>query len=66
MRQVSDFGRGYGEQLDAVGSCIGKNGMRISAILNELAGERVDIIKYSEDIEEYVASALSPTESGAA
>ena len=48
------------ENVDAVGSCIGKNGMRISAILGELAGERVDVIRYSDDICEYVASALSP------
>jgi N utilization substance protein A len=48
------------ENVDAVGSCIGKNGMRISSILGELAGERVDVIRYSEDVCEYVASALSP------
>jgi N utilization substance protein A len=34
--------------------------MRISAILSELAGEKIDIIKYSEDIAEYIAEALSP------
>ncbi len=48
------------ENVEAVGSCIGKNGMRINAILNELAGEKVDIIKYDEDITRYVAEALSP------
>ncbi len=48
------------ENVEAVGSCIGKNGMRINAILAELAGEKVDIIKYSEDTAEYVAEALSP------
>ncbi len=48
------------ENVDAIGSCIGKNGMRISAILAELAGEKVDIIKYSDDITEYVKAALSP------
>ena len=48
------------ENVDAVGSCIGKNGMRISAILDELGQEKVDIIKYSEDLAEYVAEALSP------
>ncbi len=46
--------------VDAIGSCIGKNGMRINAILSELGGEKVDIIRYSEDICEYVAEALSP------
>ena len=48
------------ENVDAVGSCIGKNGMRINAILNELCGEKIDIIKYSDVIEEYVAETLSP------
>ena len=48
------------ENVEAVGSCIGKNSMRINAILAELAGEKIDIIKYSEDICEYVAEALSP------
>ena len=48
------------ENVEAVGSCIGKNGMRISAILNELSGEKIDIIKYNDDIAQYVAEALSP------
>ena len=48
------------ENVDAIGSCIGKNGMRISAILDELAGEKIDIIKYSDNLPEYVAEALSP------
>ncbi len=48
------------ENVDAIGSCIGKNGMRINAILRELGGEKVDIIKYSDIMEEYVAEALSP------
>ena len=48
------------ENVDAVGSCIGKNGARINAILAELSGEKVDVIKYSENITEYVAEALSP------
>ena len=48
------------ENVDAIGSCIGKNGMRLSAILDELAGEKVDIIKYSDNLPEYVAEALSP------
>ena len=48
------------ENVEAVGSCIGKNGMRINNILAELSGEKVDVIKYSDDICEYVAAALSP------
>jgi N utilization substance protein A len=46
--------------VEAVGSCIGKNSMRINAILAELSGEKVDVIKYSDDICEYVKEALSP------
>ena len=48
------------ENVDAVGSCIGKNGMRINTILSELGNEKVDIIRYSENLPEYVAEALSP------
>lgn len=48
------------ESVDAVGACIGTHGMRIESILDELCGEKIQLIKYSEDIEEYVASALSP------
>ena len=48
------------DNVEAVGSCIGKNSMRINAILAELSGEKIDIIKYSEDTCEYVAAALAP------
>lgn len=48
------------ESVDAVGACIGAHGMRIDAILDELGGEKIDIIKYSESPEEYVTAALSP------
>ena len=48
------------DNVEAVGSCIGKNSRRINAILAELSGEKVDIIKYSEDTCEYVAAALAP------
>lgn len=46
--------------VDPVGACIGNHGMRISSILDELHGEKIDIIKYSEDPAEYVAAALAP------
>jgi N utilization substance protein A len=46
--------------VEAVGSCIGKNSMRINNILAELSGEKVDVIKYCEDTCEYVKEALSP------
>ena len=48
------------ENVEAVGSCIGKNSMRINAILAELSGEKVDVIKYSDDTCEYVKAALAP------
>ena len=48
------------ESVDAVGACIGAHGMRIDAILDELCGEKIDIVKYSEVPEEYVTEALSP------
>ncbi len=46
--------------LEAVGACIGENGIRINAVLRELKGERVDIVKWSEDPKEFIANALSP------
>ncbi len=48
------------EDVDAIGACIGNKGSRISAIVNELSGEKIDIIKYSEDPCEYISAALSP------
>ena len=48
------------ENVDPVGACIGKSGGRIANIINELRGEKIDIIKYSETPEEYVSAALSP------
>ena len=48
------------ENVDPVGACIGKSGGRIAGIINELCGEKIDIIKYSDAPEEYVCAALSP------
>ncbi len=48
------------EDVDAVGACIGNHGMRISSIVDELGGEKIDIVKYNEVDEEYVAAALAP------
>ncbi len=48
------------ESVDPVGTCIGNRGMRISAIIKELGGEKIDVIKYSEKPEEFIAAALSP------
>ena len=46
--------------VDPVGACIGAHGMRIGSILDELNGEKIDVIKYSESPEEYIAAALAP------
>ncbi len=46
--------------VDAVGACIGNHAMRIAGIVEELRGEKIDIVKYSEIPEEYVAEALAP------
>lgn len=49
-------------EVDAVGACIGNRGMRINAIVDELRGEKIDIIQFSEKPEEYIAASLSPAE----
>ncbi|MEI6296942.1 MAG: transcription termination factor NusA [bacterium] len=46
--------------VDPVGSCVGQRGTRVSTIINELGGEKIDIIPWSEDAETYITNALSP------
>ena len=46
--------------VDPIGACIGNRGMRIAGIVDELRGEKIDIIPYSETPEEYIAAALAP------
>jgi N utilization substance protein A len=48
--------------VDPIGSCVGPKGSRVASIVNELNGEKIDIVKYSETPEEYIAAALSPSE----
>ncbi len=48
--------------VDPVGACVGPKGARVNSIVNELRGEKIDIIKYSEKPEEYVSAALAPAE----
>ncbi len=50
------------ENVDPVGTCIGPKGMRVQEVIRELRGEKIDIIKYSDDPAEYVANALSPAD----
>jgi N utilization substance protein A len=48
------------ENVDPVGACVGHRGSRVQAVVDELRGEKVDIVRWSEEPEKYVASALSP------
>jgi len=48
-------------EVDPVGSCVGQRGQRVQTIVNELKGEKIDIVKWSEDPKVYVANALSPS-----
>lgn len=48
------------EHVDPVGSCVGQKGVRVTTIMTELNGEKVDIIPWSEDPKEFVAKSLSP------
>ena len=47
-------------EVDSVGACIGHKGSRVQMIVNELHGEKMDVIRWSEDVAEYIAGALSP------
>ncbi|MBD8068262.1 transcription termination factor NusA [Bacillus sp. PS06] len=49
------------EEVDPVGSCVGPKGQRVQAIVNELKGEKIDIVEWSEDPIVFVANALSPS-----
>ncbi|WLR52376.1 transcription termination factor NusA [Bacillus tianshenii] len=49
------------DDIDPVGACVGQRGQRVQAIVNELKGEKIDIVRYSDDPVEYVANALSPS-----
>ncbi len=48
--------------VDPIGACVGPRGQRVNLVVEELGGEKVDIIKYSEDPAEYVAAALAPAD----
>ncbi|VAX35052.1 Transcription termination protein NusA [hydrothermal vent metagenome] len=50
------------EKVDCVGACVGMRGARVKNIVSELQGEKIDIVRYSEDIKEYIQAALSPAE----
>lgn len=52
----------HNPDVDAVGACIGSRGARVSNIVNELNGEKIDIVEYNEDPAKFIASALSPAD----
>ena len=49
-------------EVDPIGACVGPKGGRVAAVVEELGGEKIDIVKYSEDVAAYVAAALAPAE----
>lgn len=52
--------RGLDPRIDPVGSCIGPGGSRVRAVSRELAGEKIDVIKFSEEVREVIRAALAP------
>lgn len=48
------------ENVDPVGSCVGQRGLRVQAVMDELMGEKVDIIQWSPDLESFIANSLNP------
>lgn len=50
------------ENVDPVGACIGPRGQRVAKIVDELGGEKIDIIRYSDDPKEFIAQALAPSD----
>ena len=48
--------------VDPIGACVGPKGGRVASIVDELGGEKIDIVKYSEQPEDYIAASRSPSE----
>ena len=48
------------EGIDPIGSCVGQKGTRVQAVIDELGGEKIDIIEWNEKPEKFIASAISP------
>lgn len=48
--------------IDPVGSCVGQKGTRVNAVIDALGGEKIDIIEWNEDVEDFIAAALSPAQ----
>lgn len=52
--------RSKNDKVDSVGACVGMRGNRVRNIVNELNGEKIDIVRYNDDMKEYIKAALSP------
>lgn len=52
------------EKIDPIGSCVGQKGVRIKNVMDELSGERIDVIKWEENPEQYLRAALAPAKAG--
>jgi transcription termination/antitermination protein NusA len=50
------------EKVDSVGACVGIRGSRVKGVVKELQGEKIDIVRWSENVEEYIRAALAPAE----
>ena len=50
------------ENVDPIGACVGPKGQRVAAVVEELRGEKIDIVKYSEDPAQFIAAALAPAD----
>ena len=50
------------DEVDPVGACVGMRGSRVQTLVNDLHGEKIDIVRYSEEIETYACNALAPAE----
>lgn len=48
--------------VDPVGSCVGQKGVRVQAVINELNGEKIDIIQYSQDLDKFITASLAPAD----
>ena len=48
--------------MDPIGACVGPKGQRVGSIVEELRGEKIDIVKYSEDPAQFIAAALAPAD----
>ncbi len=48
------------EGIDPIGSCVGQKGTRVQAVIDELGGEKIDIIEWSDNIEKFIRAAMSP------